>query len=62
MVSLHNVYFDEEYLLYRVYDQELINGRWGNWIKCQQYKRGKHNKLFTKQDFDDIFQYLAPEC
>lgn len=62
MISTQNVYFDEEYLLYRVYDQELMNGRWGNWIKCQQFRRGKSNKIFTKSDYEDAIQYLAPEC
>lgn len=37
MLSLHNIYFDEEYLLYRVYDQELISGRWGSWLRCQGF-------------------------
>lgn len=62
MISLHNVFFDEEYLLYRVYDQELINGKWGDWLRCQQFKRGKANKFFTKLEYEETLKYLAPEC
>ncbi|KAM3140138.1 hypothetical protein pb186bvf_007691 [Paramecium bursaria] len=49
MLQLKSIYFDEEYLLYRVYDQELIAGRWGNWLKYQQTKD------------PDLFVLLAPE-
>jgi hypothetical protein len=41
MLTLKNIYFDEEYLLYRIYDQELISGRWGIWNKCFGFKKGK---------------------
>ncbi|CAD8169105.1 unnamed protein product [Paramecium pentaurelia] len=49
MITTKTIYFDEEYLLYRVYDQELIGGRWGNFIKYQQTKD------------PEIQVFLAPE-
>lgn len=36
-LSLKTIYFDEEYLLYRIYDQELISGPLKNMSLCQEY-------------------------
>lgn len=49
MISAKTIYFDEEYLLYRVYDMELISGRWGNFMRYQSTKD------------PDILVLLAPE-